>query len=156
MIFFVTMGGTVVGNTYRVEPPDGSPFYAKIIRGSDTAPLAVVSNRDGKWAPEMLVTVADLLMPEQEFIEWDVREFDPDGGAGSSTADVCSRRTPLDVGWVGQRPTAQRLVMSCSRRLGKRSLRQGRDAGCGRCSPRWRRRGARGLRKSAYHMESGR
>jgi hypothetical protein len=52
MIFRVTMMGTVVGETYRVAPPDGAPFYVKIARGNDGALLAVVSNRGGVWAPE--------------------------------------------------------------------------------------------------------
>jgi hypothetical protein len=64
---------------FRVTPPDGGPFYARIIDVDGLA--AVVSNRGGRWAPETLLTVADLVMPEQEFAEWDVRQDRPTRGA---------------------------------------------------------------------------
>ena len=64
----------MIGSHYRVTPSDGDPFIAMIV--SLDGGLGVVSNRGGKWTPETLLTVADLIMPEQEFNEWDIREFD--------------------------------------------------------------------------------
>lgn len=64
---------TVAGEyRYRVTPPDGAAFNAKIVdRGDGVA--AVMSDRDGHWATDPQLTVMDLLMPEQQFNEWDIR-----------------------------------------------------------------------------------
>jgi len=53
---------------YHVIPPPGAgdPFHALIDKGK------VTSNRDGSWKPETLLTIADLVMPEQKFGDWEI------------------------------------------------------------------------------------
>jgi len=63
---------TVVGRVYDVVTPKGESFQAKIVDAGGGLD-EVVSNRNGSWEPEPLLTTADLLMPEQEFNEWDIR-----------------------------------------------------------------------------------
>lgn len=57
---------------FSVEPPPGAgePFEARY-DGS-----GVTSNRDGDWKPDPRFTIADLVMPEQNFIEWDIRPLE--------------------------------------------------------------------------------
>lgn len=59
-------------HNYRVTRPDGHTFHAKIVDVGDGV-AGVVSNQGGTWARESLLTPADLIMPEQEFNEWDIR-----------------------------------------------------------------------------------
>lgn len=64
----------VVELAYRVTSPEGVSFTAKIVDRDGSA--AVISDRGGDWATEPVLTVADLIMPEQKFIEWDIVEVD--------------------------------------------------------------------------------
>ena len=62
-----------VERIFKLTPPDGASFYAAVV-GKDGA-LSVASNRDGKWADEAKIGVADLAMPEQRLADWDVEEI---------------------------------------------------------------------------------
>lgn len=55
---------------FSVEPPPGAgePFEARYTKEG-----GVESNRNGDWEKETRLTLADLMFPEQEFIEWDIR-----------------------------------------------------------------------------------
>ena len=62
-----------VERIFKLTPPDGASFYAAVVGKDGT--LSVASNRDGKWADEAKIGVADLAMPEQRLGDWDVEEI---------------------------------------------------------------------------------
>jgi hypothetical protein len=66
----------IVERVFKLTPPDGAPFLAAVVKGPEG--LRVVSCRDGKWAPESVIGVADLVLPEQHLLDWDVEEIAPD------------------------------------------------------------------------------
>lgn len=56
---------------FSVEPPPGA---GKAFEATYSPTDGVMSNRHGDWAEETRLTLADLLFPEQNFIEWDIRQ----------------------------------------------------------------------------------
>jgi hypothetical protein len=62
---------------YRVTPPERDSFFA-VIATDDTGMMVVMSTRQGKWAREPVLTMADLIQPAQQFAEWDVEKIGPD------------------------------------------------------------------------------
>jgi hypothetical protein len=61
---------------FEITSPLGKKFSAKIEFGAE-GPV-VVSNRNGKWEPEEQLQVADLIMPEYNFADWDIKEIKVD------------------------------------------------------------------------------
>jgi hypothetical protein len=60
---------------YKLSLPGGPSFEAAmVIQGGG---LVVLSNRSGKWEPDSFLTVADLIMPEQDLADWDITPLKP-------------------------------------------------------------------------------
>jgi hypothetical protein len=64
---------------FRVQPPDADkPYHALIGTDDQTEKLVVMTTRKGGWLPDDRFNMADLLMPEYEFAEWDILEIEPE------------------------------------------------------------------------------
>lgn len=56
---------------YKITSPQGKKFSAMIVDDD----WKVMTTREGRgWALDPLFHYADLIMPEQEFLEWDIIE----------------------------------------------------------------------------------
>lgn len=60
---------TAVQRAFSVTPPGGKPFQVVAIAG-----WPLLSNRDGRWAVDKQLTLADLIMPEHTLAEWDIED----------------------------------------------------------------------------------
>lgn len=58
---------------YRLRSPAGEVFDAAIVYADNE--LRVVTDRSGQWQPDATIQVADLIMPEQNFDDWDVEKL---------------------------------------------------------------------------------
>lgn len=56
---------------FKVKPPNGKQFFVAVIVDD-----FMLSTRDGKWATEQVLSVADLVFPSQTLYNWDVDEVD--------------------------------------------------------------------------------
>jgi hypothetical protein len=56
---------------------DGGPSFQAVI-ADENGVMKVLSNRNGKWAPEEVLSWVDLVMPEQKLNDWDVTQIEPD------------------------------------------------------------------------------
>lgn len=60
---------------YELTPPDGKPFAAAIVVGSDNVVKVLSTRRGGEMEPDDKLNAADLMRPEYRLHEWDVREI---------------------------------------------------------------------------------
>jgi hypothetical protein len=60
---------------YLLTPPCGKPFYAILKARADNV-LVATTNRSGTWQVADADFIANLLMPEQDWNEWDIVKID--------------------------------------------------------------------------------
>lgn len=82
---------------YKLTPPDGNPFEARIVKDSSGTGIVVESTRSGAWAPDDKLHFADLIAPEQALGDWEVTRVEPgedsfDKGAVIPARDSFQRR----------------------------------------------------------------
>ena len=63
--------------TFRVTPPDGTPFFASVVK-TDDGPIAVMTTRTGAWKKDAALKASDLMFPEQHLNEWEVDHVEPE------------------------------------------------------------------------------